>query len=85
MATAVVTCFLRNEAAVLLFRRGETVGPGKGLWGGVTGHAEDSPDGAARGEVREGGDGRPELDVRNPTFDVTPADVVTVVGEADGR
>ena len=52
MATAVVTCVLRNEAEVLLFRRGETAGPGQGLWGGVTGRVKDSPDRAARRQVR---------------------------------
>ncbi|WP_159902440.1 NUDIX domain-containing protein [Salinirussus salinus] len=53
MATAVVTCFLRNDAEVLLFRRSETVGSYQGLWGGVAGHAEGDPDVAARREVRE--------------------------------
>jgi translation initiation factor 2B subunit (eIF-2B alpha/beta/delta family) len=53
MATPVVTCFLRNEAEVLLFRRSEAVGSYRGLWGGVAGHAEGDPDAAARREVRE--------------------------------
>ena len=53
MATAVVTCFLRNDAAVLLFRRSEAVGSYRGLWGAVAGHAEGDPDAAARQEVRE--------------------------------
>jgi translation initiation factor 2B subunit (eIF-2B alpha/beta/delta family) len=53
MATAVVTCFLRNDAEVLLFRRSEAVGSYRGLWGGVAGHAEGDPDVAARREVRE--------------------------------
>ena len=53
MATAVVTCVLRNDAEVLLFRRSETVGSHQGLWGGVAGHAEGDPDAAARQEVRE--------------------------------
>lgn len=53
MTTAVVTCFLRNEAEVLLFRRSEAVGSYRGLWGGVAGHAEGDPDAAARREVSE--------------------------------
>ncbi len=53
MATAVVTCFLRNDAAVLLFRRSEAVGAYQGLWGAVAGHAEGDPDAAARQSVRE--------------------------------
>jgi translation initiation factor 2B subunit (eIF-2B alpha/beta/delta family) len=53
MATPVVTCFLRNDAEVLLFRRSEAVGSYRGLWGGVAGHAEGDPDTAARREVRE--------------------------------
>lgn len=53
MATAVVTCFLRNDGEVLLFRRSEAVGSYQGLWGGVAGHAEGDPDTAARREVRE--------------------------------
>ena len=53
MTTAVVTCFLRNGAEVLLFRRSEAVGSYPGLWGGVAGHAEGDPDAAARREVRE--------------------------------
>ncbi|MEF8887994.1 MAG: NUDIX pyrophosphatase, partial [Haloarculaceae archaeon] len=53
MATPVVTCFLRNDAEVLLFRRSEAVGSYRGLWGGVAGHAEGDPDAAARQEIRE--------------------------------
>jgi len=98
--THVVTCFLRNDAEVLLLRRSESVGSYPGLWGGVTGHAEGNPDGAARREIREETgidpddlalvrvgepfevyDGSAPVSVRNPTFDVTPADVVTVVTE----
>ncbi|MFB6121547.1 MAG: NUDIX domain-containing protein [Halobacteriaceae archaeon] len=51
--TAVVTCFLRNGAAVLLFRRSEGVGSYSGRWGAVAGHAEGDPDAAAREEIAE--------------------------------
>jgi len=53
MATAVVTCFLRNDAEVLLVRRSGAVGSSPGLWDGVTGRAEGDPDAAARREVNE--------------------------------
>jgi ribose 1,5-bisphosphate isomerase len=49
----VVTCFLRNEGAVLLFRRSEEVGSYSGQWGAVAGHAEGDPEGAAREEISE--------------------------------
>ena len=44
--THVVTCFLRNRGEVLLLRRSEEVGSYPGLWGGVAGHVENSPDDA---------------------------------------
>lgn len=53
MATHVVTCFLRNDAEVLLLKRSEAVGSYPGRWGGVAGHAEGDPDGAVRQEIRE--------------------------------
>jgi len=53
MATPVVTCVLRNEGEVLLFRRSDAVGSHRGLWGVVAGHADGDPDAAARQEVRE--------------------------------
>lgn len=49
----VVTCFLRNRAAVLLLRRSEAVGSYIGLWGGVAGYAEGAPDTLARQEIAE--------------------------------
>lgn len=49
----VVTCFLRNRAAVLLLRRSKAVGSYVGLWGGVAGYAEDAPDEQARQEIAE--------------------------------
>ncbi len=51
--THVVTCFLRNRGEVLLLRRSEQVGSYPGKWGGVAGHAEGSPDAAAREEIEE--------------------------------
>lgn len=46
--TPVVTCFLRNEDAVLLLRRGEA-GPHRGRWGGVLGRvASNDPEQDAR-------------------------------------
>jgi translation initiation factor 2B subunit (eIF-2B alpha/beta/delta family)/8-oxo-dGTP pyrophosphatase MutT (NUDIX family) len=50
---AVVTCFLRNEGAVLLFKRSGEVGSYSGRWGAVAGHAEGNPDAAASQEIRE--------------------------------
>ncbi|MFB6202823.1 MAG: NUDIX domain-containing protein [Halorhabdus sp.] len=49
----VVTCFLRNDAAVLLLCRSEDVGSYRGQWGTVAGHAEGDPDAAARREISE--------------------------------
>lgn len=49
----VVTCFLRHEGAVLLFRRSEEVGSYSGQWGAVAGHAEGDPVGGAREEIGE--------------------------------
>lgn len=51
--THVVTCFLREEGAVLALRRSEAVGSYAGKWGAVAGHAEGDPDGAARREIAE--------------------------------
>jgi translation initiation factor 2B subunit (eIF-2B alpha/beta/delta family) len=51
--TDVVTVFLRNAGEVLLLRRSDEVGSYPGRWGGVAGHAEGDPDGAAREEIRE--------------------------------
>ncbi len=72
---AVVTCFLRNEGAVLLLQRSDKVGSYSGRWGAVAGHAEPrsanrrgeaaevSPDAAARQEIREETGLDPETDV----------------------
>lgn len=49
----VVTCFLRNRAAVLLLRRSESVGSYVGLWGGIAGYAEGAPDEQACQEIAE--------------------------------
>ena len=55
----VVTCFLRNEGAVLLLRRSDAVGSYPGRWGGVAGHVADDegrdrdPETAALAEVAE--------------------------------
>jgi len=56
----VVTCFLRNDGQVLLFRRSDDVGSYPGRWGTVSGHLaperdapDDDPETAAKREVRE--------------------------------
>lgn len=49
----VVTAFLRNRGEVLLLRRSDQVGSYTGLWGGVAGHAEGSPDDLVREEISE--------------------------------
>ncbi|MHB9287063.1 NUDIX domain-containing protein [Halobacteriales archaeon Cl-PHB] len=51
--TAVVTCFLRHDSDVLLFRRSEAVGSYQGRWGAVAGHAEGDPEAATSEEIRE--------------------------------
>lgn len=51
--THVVTVFLRHDAAVLLLRRSADVGSYSGQWGGVAGHAEGTPESAARQEIHE--------------------------------
>jgi translation initiation factor 2B subunit (eIF-2B alpha/beta/delta family) len=70
--TEVVTCFLRNDAAVLLCRRSEAVDTYPGTWGAVAGHAEGDPDAAARAEIREetGLDGAVTLVRRGDPFEV---------------
>lgn len=57
---AVVTCFLRHDGRVLLFRRSDAAGSYPGRWGTVTGYltperdSEPEPPGtAARREIRE--------------------------------
>jgi len=49
----VVTVLLRNNGAILLCRRSEAVGSCSGRWAGVAGHVEESPEAAARQEIRE--------------------------------
>lgn len=49
----VVTCFLRHRASVLLLERSEAVGSYSGLWGGVSGYAEGTPDEQAHREIEE--------------------------------
>ena len=49
----VVTVFLTHDGDVLLLRRSEEVGSYAGAWGGVAGHVEDTPEAAARREIRE--------------------------------
>ena len=50
---AVVTCFLRHGPEVLLLRRSDAVGSYAGTWGAVSGHAEGTPDEAARWVIHE--------------------------------
>jgi translation initiation factor 2B subunit (eIF-2B alpha/beta/delta family) len=50
---SVVTVFLRNRGEILLCRRSDAVGSYPGRWGGVAGHAEGDPPGAARQEIHE--------------------------------
>ena len=55
--THVVTCFLRNRAAVLLVRRSDAVGSYSGQWGAVAGHvAPDPDDGPHATDTDEGDD-----------------------------
>ena len=73
----VVTCFLRHDGAVLLLRRSEDVGSYQGKWGGVAGHAEGDPAGAARQEIREEtglADDDVTLSRRGDSFTVEDAD-----------
>jgi translation initiation factor 2B subunit (eIF-2B alpha/beta/delta family)/ADP-ribose pyrophosphatase YjhB (NUDIX family) len=60
---AVVTCFLRHDAQILLLRRSDAVGSYSGRWGAVAGHAEGDPDAAARAEIREETGMDPDTDV----------------------
>jgi translation initiation factor 2B subunit (eIF-2B alpha/beta/delta family) len=69
---AVVTCFLRHGAEVLLLRRSEAVGTYRGAWGGVSGYAEGTPDEAARWEIAE------EVGLLGATSLVRSADPVPV-------
>jgi translation initiation factor 2B subunit (eIF-2B alpha/beta/delta family)/8-oxo-dGTP pyrophosphatase MutT (NUDIX family) len=77
--TAVVTCFLRNDAAVLLCRRSEAVGTYRGAWGAVAGHVEGDPDTAVRAEIREETGLDPDTDVsrvrRGEAFEVIDGDL----------
>lgn len=79
----VVTCFLRNDGQLLLFRRSESVGSYAGRWGAVTGHLApergappDDPETAARREIREetGLDDAVTLVRAGDPFDVEDAD-----------
>ena len=71
MTTDVVTVFLRCGPDVLLLERSSEVGSYPGLWGGVAGHAEGDPDGAARRELREeAGVEDAALVCRGDTFEV---------------
>ncbi len=55
---AVVTCFLRNDGEILLYRR-DTAGSDQGQWGGVAAHLTDddgterNPETAARAAISE--------------------------------
>ena len=51
--THVVTAFLRNRGEILLLRRSDAVGTYAGLWGGVSGFADDDPDTQVRTEINE--------------------------------
>lgn len=77
-STAVVTCFLRHEGAVLLLYRSEAVGSYQGTWGAVAGHAEGDPDAAARQEIHEETGLDPDADVtlvrRGDSFEVPDED-----------
>jgi len=83
--THVVTCFLRNRGAVLLFRRSEDVGSYTGQWGAVAGHAaergsdEPDPDWAARQEIAEEADLADAVTLvrRGDPFPVEDADIGT--------
>ncbi|MFW5957002.1 MAG: NUDIX domain-containing protein [Natronomonas sp.] len=72
---AVVTCILRHGTSVLLLRRSESVGSYAGLWGGVSGYSEGSPEAAARWEIDE------EVGLLDAVTLVRAGDPVTVVDE----
>ncbi|SDR39862.1 NUDIX domain-containing protein [Natronobacterium texcoconense] len=52
-ADHVVTAFLRRRGEVLLLCRSDAVGTYQGVWGGVSGFAEDDPDEQVQVEIRE--------------------------------
>ncbi|WP_136716712.1 NUDIX domain-containing protein [Halorientalis salina] len=81
--THVVTCFLRNRGAVLLFRRSEAVGSYAGQWGAVAGHVAErdgasdrDPEQAARQEIAEEADLADAVSLvrRGQSFPVEDAD-----------
>jgi translation initiation factor 2B subunit (eIF-2B alpha/beta/delta family) len=49
----VVSCFLRNRAAVLLVRRSDAVGSYTGRWGAIAGHVAPDPDEPAADRDRD--------------------------------
>ncbi len=49
----VVTCFLENEAEILILRRSELVGSFQGRWAGVSGYVETTADEQALIEIEE--------------------------------
>lgn len=74
----VVTCFLRHGTEVLLVRRSEAVGSYPGMWGGVSGYAEGTPEEAARWEIAE------EVGLLNAAAFVRSADPLVVEDETRG-
>jgi len=49
----VVTCFLISDGEILLLRRSQQVGSYRGLWAGVSGYVESTPDEQALTEIGE--------------------------------
>jgi 8-oxo-dGTP pyrophosphatase MutT (NUDIX family) len=50
---AVVTCFLESDGEILILRRSEKVGSYPGMWAGVSGYVELTPDAQALLEIAE--------------------------------
>lgn len=77
--TAVVTCFLRHEGAVLLLKRAPTRDTYPDRWAGVSGYLEhDDPVETARMEIRE------EVGLTAPTL-VRAGSAIDVDDEEHGR
>lgn len=49
----VVTCFLESNGEILLLRRSQQVGSYHGIWAGVSGYVETTPDEQSLTEIRE--------------------------------
>jgi translation initiation factor 2B subunit (eIF-2B alpha/beta/delta family)/ADP-ribose pyrophosphatase YjhB (NUDIX family) len=78
--THVVTCFLRNRAAVLLVRRSDAVGSYSGQWGAVAGHVAPDPDDPDESDAATDPDAAARREIAEETG---LADAVTLVRRGD--